>query len=115
MDADATARYRRACDYLALAMIYLKDNVLVREPLRPEHLKPRILGHWGTCPGLDLVYAGLDDLIRTSGQRALLVTGPGHGAPAIHANLWLEGSHADRDPGLGLTGAGAAGGRARGR
>jgi xylulose-5-phosphate/fructose-6-phosphate phosphoketolase len=108
MDADATARYRRACDYLALAMIYLKDNVLVRDPLRPEHLKPRILGHWGTCPGLDLVYAGLDDLIRGSGQRTLLVTGPGHGAPAIHANLWFEGSHAERDPDLSLTGAGMA-------
>ncbi|MFE5503988.1 phosphoketolase family protein [Amycolatopsis japonica] len=95
-------RYRRACDYLAAAMIHLKDNVLLREPLRPEHLKPRPLGHWGTCPGLTLVYAGLNRLVAETGQRTLLITGPGHGAPAIHANLWLEGTHAEYDPRLSL-------------
>jgi xylulose-5-phosphate/fructose-6-phosphate phosphoketolase len=103
---DTTARYRRACDFLALAMIYLRDNVLLREPLAAEHLKPRVLGHWGTCPGLTLVYAGLNGLVRRTGQRTLLVTGPGHGAPAIHANLWLEGSHADHDKELSRDGAG---------
>ncbi|RSM57253.1 phosphoketolase [Amycolatopsis sp. WAC 01376] len=95
-------RYRRACDYLAAAMIHLKDNTLLREPLRPEHLKPRPLGHWGTCPGLTLVYAGLNRLVSETGQRTLLITGPGHGAPAIHANLWLEGTHAEYDPRLSL-------------
>jgi xylulose-5-phosphate/fructose-6-phosphate phosphoketolase len=93
-------RYRSAADFAAAAMIYLKDNVLLREPLRPEHLKPRLLGHWGTCPGLTFVYRGLDRLVRDTGQRTLLVTGPGHGAPAIHANLWLEGTHEHYDPAL---------------
>ncbi|WP_199430932.1 phosphoketolase family protein [Qaidamihabitans albus] len=102
------SRYRRACDYLAAAMIYLQDNVLLREPLRPEHLKPRPLGHWGTCPGLTLVHSALNRLIRRTGRRTLLVTGPGHGAPAIHANLWLEGTHAEYDAGLSLDGKGMA-------
>jgi xylulose-5-phosphate/fructose-6-phosphate phosphoketolase len=106
--AETLRRYRRACDYLAAAMIHLKDNVLLAEPLRPEHLKPRPLGHWGTCPGLTLVYAGLNRLVAETGQRTLLVTGPGHGAPAIHANLWLEGTHAVHDPQLGLDGHGLA-------
>jgi xylulose-5-phosphate/fructose-6-phosphate phosphoketolase len=107
-EAETLRRYRRACDYLAAAMIHLKDNVLLTEPLRPEHLKPRPLGHWGTCPGLTLVYAGLNRLVAETGQRTLLVTGPGHGAPAIHANLWLEGTHAEHDPELGLDGHGLA-------
>ncbi|MEV8607116.1 phosphoketolase family protein [Amycolatopsis sp. NPDC051373] len=106
--ADTLRRYRRACDYLAAAMIHLKDNVLLTEPLRPEHLKPRPLGHWGTCPGLTLVYAGLNRLVAETGQRTLLVTGPGHGAPAIHANLWLEGTHAEYDDKLALDGSGLA-------
>ncbi|MGW4487413.1 phosphoketolase family protein [Amycolatopsis sp. NPDC004368] len=104
--ADTLRRYRRACDYLAAAMIHLKDNVLLTDPLRPEHLKPRPLGHWGTCPGLTLVYAGLNRLVAETGQRTLLVTGPGHGAPAIHANLWLEGTHAEYDDKLALDGSG---------
>src|SRR5882757_5859338 len=61
-------RYRRACDYLAAAMIHLKDNFLLTEPLRAEHLKPRPLGHWGTCPGLTLVYSGLNRLVADTGQ-----------------------------------------------
>ncbi len=101
-------RYRRACDYLAAAMIHLQDNSLLAEPLRPEHLKPRPLGHWGTCPGLTLVYSALNRLVADTGQRTLLVTGPGHGAPAIHANLWLEGTHAEYDPRLALDGHGLA-------
>ncbi|WP_434441666.1 phosphoketolase family protein [Lentzea sp. E54] len=107
-DTEAVHRYRRACDYAAVAMIYLKDNVLLREPLRREHLKPRLLGHWGTCPGITLLYSGLNGLVRRTGQRTLLVTGPGHGAPAVHANLWLEGTHAALDPALGLDEAGLA-------
>ena len=98
--AEATSRYRRAADYLAAAMIFLQDNVLLREPLRVEHLKPRLLGHWGTCPGISFMYAGLNRLIHDNDANILLVTGPGHGAPANHANLWLEGTHFDFDPAL---------------
>src|SRR5258705_729599 len=89
-------------------MIFLRDNVLLIGPLRREHLKPRLLGHWGTCPGITFVYAGLNRLVRATGQRTLLVTGPGHGAPAVHANLWLEGMHAEYDPALTRDGAGLA-------
>ncbi|GLY47788.1 hypothetical protein [Lentzea sp. NBRC 102530] len=99
-------RYRRAADYLAAAMIYLRDNVLLDEPLRAEHLKPRLLGHWGTCPGITFAYRGLNKLVKDSGRRTLLVTGPGHGAPAVHANLWLEGTHEVFDPALGRDRAG---------
>lgn len=76
------------------------DNCLLEEPLRPEHVKPRLLGHWGTCPGINLMYAGLNRLILATGASVLLVTGPGHGAPANLANLWLEGSLAEVDPDL---------------
>ncbi|MET9230050.1 phosphoketolase family protein [Lentzea sp. NPDC003310] len=107
-DGLLASRYRRACDYAAAAMIYLRDNVLLREPLRREHLKPRLLGHWGTCPGITLLYSGLNGLVGRTGQRTLLVTGPGHGAPAVHANLWLEGTHAALDPALGVDGDGLA-------
>ncbi|WP_370439735.1 phosphoketolase [Kineococcus halophytocola] len=89
-------------------MIYLRDNVLLREPLRPEHVKPRLLGHWGTCPGITFVHAGLNRLVARTGQRTLLVTGPGHGAPANHANLWLEGTHEEFDPALTRDAAGMA-------
>ncbi|OLR92960.1 phosphoketolase family protein [Actinokineospora bangkokensis] len=101
--AASPQRYRRACDYLAAAMIYLRDNELLREPLEVRHLKPRLLGHWGTCPGITYLYAGLN---RLRDPRTLLVTGPGHGAPAIHANLWLEGTHERFDPALSRDGAG---------
>ncbi|WP_306328018.1 phosphoketolase family protein [Streptomyces venezuelae] len=98
--------YRRAADYIAAALIHLRENVLLKEPLRPEHLKPRLLGHWGTCPGINRVYAALNQLVIERDADVLLVTGPGHGAPAVHANLWLEGTHADVDPALRRDGAG---------
>ncbi|GAA2346429.1 phosphoketolase family protein [Saccharopolyspora halophila] len=104
--AEELARYRRACDYIAAAMIYLRSNVLLDRPLRSEDVKPRVLGHWGTCPGITLVYSGLNRLVRDTGRRTLLVTGPGHGAPAVHANLWLEGTHAEHDPELSVDGHG---------
>jgi len=91
-ELDAIAKYRRAANYLAATQIYLKDNVLLREPLKPEHIKDRLLGHWGTCPGINLVYAHLNRLIRRYDANMFLVTGPGHGAPANLANLYLEGS-----------------------
>jgi xylulose-5-phosphate/fructose-6-phosphate phosphoketolase len=100
--AEALRRYRHAANYLAAAQLYLRANCLLEEPLGPEHVKPRVLGHWGTCPGINLIYAGLNRLILDTDASVLLVTGPGHGAPANLANLWLEGALADVDPAYGL-------------
>ncbi|PBL03652.1 phosphoketolase [Armillaria gallica] len=88
----AIQKFRRAADYIAAAMIFLKDNVLCEEALTYENIKPRLLGHWGTCPGLVMVYAHLNRIIRKTGLDALYVVGPGHGAPAILSCLWLEDS-----------------------
>lgn len=85
-------RYRRAANYLAAAQIYLMSNPLLEEPLLPAHIKPRLLGHWGTSPGINLVYAHLNRLILTTDASVLLVTGPGHGAAANLANMYLEGT-----------------------
>ena len=93
-------RYRRATNYLAAAQIYLQDNVLLDEPLRPTHIKDRLLGHWGTCPGINLVYAHLNRLIRERDANILLITGPGHGAAANLANLYLEGTLSEFYPEL---------------
>jgi xylulose-5-phosphate/fructose-6-phosphate phosphoketolase len=89
---EALPFYRRATNYIAAAMIYLQDNHMLEEPLRPEHIKHRLLGHWGTVPGLNLMYAGLNRVILNTQASILLVTGPGHGAPANLANLWIDGS-----------------------
>ncbi|MFE1745335.1 phosphoketolase [Coleofasciculus sp. H7-2] len=105
-ELEAIARYQRATNYLAAAQIYLKDNVLLREPLKPEHIKDRLLGHWGTCPGINLIYAHLNRLIRRYDANMFLVTGPGHGAPANLANLYLEGSLNEFYPQLTLNQAG---------
>ena len=96
---DAVGAHWRAANYLAAAQIYLQDNFLLERPLRPEDIKPRLLGHWGTCPGLNFIYAHLNRLILAQPDaEILLVTGPGHGAPAIFANLYLEGSLAEFYP-----------------
>jgi xylulose-5-phosphate/fructose-6-phosphate phosphoketolase len=84
---EALQRYRRAVDYLAVAQIYLQDNCLLEQPLRADHIKPRLLGHWGTCPGLNAVHAGLNRLIRDTDSAMLLLTGPGHGAPEIVSGM----------------------------
>ena len=84
--------YFRATNYLAAAQIYLKDNCLLTEPLKPEHIKNRLLGHWGTAPGINFITTHLNRMIRHRDAEILLVTGPGHGAPANLANLFLEGS-----------------------
>jgi xylulose-5-phosphate/fructose-6-phosphate phosphoketolase len=84
--------YWRAANYLSVGQIYLLDNPLLKEPLRPEHIKPRLLGHWGTTPGLNLIYAHLNRVIRERQRQLMYVIGPGHGGPAIVANTWLEGS-----------------------
>ena len=93
-------RYRRAVDYIAAAQIYLQDNPLLREPLRPEHIKDRLLGHWGTAPGINTIYAHLNRLVVERDANLVLVTGPGHGAAANMANLWLEGTLEEYYPGL---------------
>src|SRR5215467_9066851 len=97
---DALARYRRVTNYLAAAQIYLKKNVLLEEPLKPEHIKDRLLGHWGTSPGINMIYAHLNHLITRYDIDMFLVTGPGHGAPANLANLYLEGTLHDIYPEL---------------
>jgi xylulose-5-phosphate/fructose-6-phosphate phosphoketolase len=90
--------YVRAANYLSVGQVYLMDNPLLREPLRPEHVKPRLLGHWGTVPGLNLIYAHLNRLIATHGRPVLYVCGPGHGGPAMVANVWLEGTYSEIYP-----------------
>jgi len=90
--------YFRAANYLGAAQIYLRDNCLLEEPLRADDIKPRLLGHWGTVPGINFVYAHLNRLIQARDANVLLITGPGHGAPANLANLYLEGSLAEVYP-----------------
>lgn len=91
-------RYWRAANYLSVGQIYLMDNPLLREPLKPEHIKPRLLGHWGTTPGLNFVYAHLNRVIRQRDLNILYVCGPGHGGPGMVANTWLEGSYSEIYP-----------------
>ncbi|MEU8210757.1 phosphoketolase family protein [Micromonospora sp. NPDC049044] len=88
--------YWRAANYLTVGQIYLLGNPLLREPLTVDDIKPRLLGHWGTSPGLNLIYAHLNRVIVTRDLNAMLVTGPGHGGPAIVANTWLEGTWSER-------------------
>ncbi|MFD2690143.1 phosphoketolase [Streptomyces phyllanthi] len=88
----------RAANYLAAGQIYLLANPLLTEPLAVEHIKPRLLGHWGTSPGLNLVHTHLNRVIRARGLNALAVWGPGHGGPAVLANSWLEGSYSETYP-----------------
>src|SRR6202162_487365 len=90
--------YWRAANYLSVGQIYLLGNPLVREPLMPAHVKPRLLGHWGTTPGLNLVYAHMNRVIRNWDLDAIYVIGPGHGGPAIVANAYLEGTYSEGDP-----------------
>ena len=90
--------YWRAANYLSVGQIYLLDNPLLTEPLKPEHIKPRLLGHWGTSPGLNLVYVHLNRVIKARDLNVLYVTGPGHGGPALVANTWLEGTYSELYP-----------------
>lgn len=99
-------RYWNAANYLTVAQIYLRENPLLREPLTAGHIKPRLLGHWGTSPGLSLVYVHLNRLIRRTGSQVLFVAGPGHGGPAVVANLYLEGSYSEIYPAIGRDAAG---------
>ncbi|KMS90574.1 phosphoketolase family protein [Prauserella rugosa] len=93
--------YWRAANYLSVGQIYLLDNPLLREPLRIEHIKPRLLGHWGTTPGLNFVYAHLNRIIRRRDRNIMYVIGPGHGGPGLLANTWLEGTYTEAYPAVG--------------
>ncbi|QFG24697.1 phosphoketolase [Actinomadura sp. WMMB 499] len=90
--------YWRAANYLSVGQIYLLDNPLLREPLRRGHVKPRLLGHWGTTPGLNFCYAHLNRVIRARDLDMIYVMGPGHGGPAAVANAWLEGTYSEVYP-----------------
>jgi xylulose-5-phosphate/fructose-6-phosphate phosphoketolase len=90
--------YWRAANYLSVGQIYLLDNPLLRGPLRPEHVKPRLLGHWGTTPGLNFLYTHLDRAIRERHLDAIFVCGPGHGGPAVVAYAYLEGTYSELYP-----------------
>ncbi|KAF5990343.1 phosphoketolase [Streptomyces sp. WAC00263] len=96
----------RAANYLAVGQIYLLANPLLTEPLTPAHIKPRLLGHWGTSPGLNLVHTHLNRVIKTRGLDALCVWGPGHGGPAVLANSWLEGTYSQTYPSVSRDAAG---------
>src|SRR5690348_5739788 len=90
--------YWRAANYLSVGQIYLFANPLLREPLRPEHVKPRLLGHWGTTPGLNFIYVHLNRLITQHDLDMMYVIGPGHGGPGIVANCYLEGTYSEVYP-----------------
>ena len=98
--------YWRAANYLSVGQIYLMDNPLLREPLKPEQVKPRLLGHWGTTPGLNFIYAHLNREICQRDLNVIYLAGPGHGGPAIVANVWLEGTYSEYYPNISEDAAG---------
>ncbi|MGE5831068.1 MAG: phosphoketolase [Micromonosporaceae bacterium] len=98
----------RAANYLSVGQIYLMANPLLAEPLRPEHVKPRLLGHWGTTPGLNLIYTHLNRIIAQRGVDMIYVAGPGHGGPGLVANVWLEGTYSEVYPHVSQDAAGMA-------
>ena len=100
-EAEQLDAYWRAANYLSVGQIYLLDNPLLREPLQPEQVKPRLLGHFGTTPGLNLIYAHLNRAIRKRDLQVLYVTGPGHGGPGLVANAYLEGTYSEVYPHIG--------------
>ncbi len=95
---DLIQKYWSAANYLTIGQIYLQSNPLLKEPLRPEHIKPRLLGHWGTSPGLSFIYAHLNRLIQDNDIDMIYLAGPGHGGPAILANVYLEGTYSEIYP-----------------
>src|SRR5438309_3029807 len=106
IDLDALDAWWRAANYLSVGQIYLLDNPLLTEPLRPEHVKPRLLGHWGTTPGLNFVYAHLNRAIVERDLDTMYVCGPGHGGPGMVANTWLEGTYSEVYPHVSREGEG---------
>jgi xylulose-5-phosphate/fructose-6-phosphate phosphoketolase len=98
--------YWRAANYLSVGQIYLYDNPLLKQPLKPEHIKPRLLGHWGTTPGLNFIYVHLNRVIKDNDLDMIYVTGPGHGGPGLVANAYLEGTYSEVYPSIGQDEAG---------
>ncbi len=98
---DKMHAYWRAANYLSVGQIYLLDNPLLKEPLKREHVKPRLLGHWGTTPGLNFIYVHLNRLIKEQNQSVAYIAGPGHGGPGLVANTWLEGTYSEVYPNIG--------------
>ena len=92
----------RAANYLSVGQVYLLANPLLRQPLSLHHVKPRLLGHWGTVPGLNFIYVHLNRVIRESDANVLFIAGPGHGAPGVVANTWLEGTYSELYPAVSL-------------
>jgi len=105
-EAQTLDAYWRAANYLSVGQIYLMANPLLAEPLRPEHIKPRLLGHWGTSPGLNFIWAHLSRLIAARRTEMMIVIGPGHGGPAALANTWLEGTYSEVYPSVPRNAAG---------
>jgi xylulose-5-phosphate/fructose-6-phosphate phosphoketolase len=105
-ELDAIHAWWRAANYLSVGQIYLLDNPLLREPLRPEHVKPRLLGHWGTTPGLNLIWAHMNRAIRMRDLNSIYICGPGHGGPGMVANAWLEGTYSEIYSHIGRDGVG---------
>src|SRR5689334_2576329 len=99
-DQDLTMlhRYWQAANYLTVGQIFLQANPLLLEPLRPDHIKPRLLGHWGTSPGLSLLYVHLNRIIVERDANVIFLAGPGHGGPAVVANVYLEGTYSEIYP-----------------
>lgn len=98
---DLMQRYWQAANYLTIGQIYLRANPLLREPLKTEHIKPRLLGHWGTSPALSFIYVHLNRLINERDANVVYLAGPGHGGPALVANVYLEGTYSEIYPGIG--------------
>ena len=97
----AVDAYWRACNYLAAGMIYLRDNPLLKAPLKPEHIKQRLLGHWGSSPGLSFAYIHINRLINKYDLNAVFLAGPGHGAPGVLGPAYLEGTYSEIYPNKG--------------
>jgi xylulose-5-phosphate/fructose-6-phosphate phosphoketolase len=93
--------YWRAANYLSVGQIYLYDNPLLKKPLTKEHVKPRLLGHWGTTPGLNFIYVHLNRVIKKNDLSMIYITGPGHGGPGLVANAYLEGTYSEVYPNIG--------------
>ena len=94
--------YWRAANYLSVGQIYLLDNPLLTQPLALSHIKPRLLGHWGTTPGLNFIHVHINRLIKTHDLNMIFICGPGHGGPAMVANSWLEGTYSEYYPNISL-------------
>jgi xylulose-5-phosphate/fructose-6-phosphate phosphoketolase len=101
-ELERIAHWWRAANYLSAAQLYLRDNPLLRRPLAPEDVKRKIVGHWGTCPGQNFIYAHLTSLVRRHGLNMIYVCGPGHGGAAVAANVWLEGTYSELYPDVSM-------------